>query len=90
MRYADTETLRALNDRAIVLDLNMWLMVKFFDEVDWDAYHLLARAAEIARGLNRDDVPTGQAGRQWWRSTVRAVLLRSSQGGSARTEGAQR
>jgi hypothetical protein len=49
-----------------------------------------ASLAEIARGLNRDDVPTGQAGRQWWRSTVRAVLLRSSQGGSARTEGAQR
>ncbi len=36
-----------------------------------------ASLAEIARGLNRDDIPTGQGGRQWWPSTVRAVLLRS-------------
>jgi hypothetical protein len=49
-----------------------------------------ASLAEIARGLNRDDVPTGQGGRQWWPSTVRAVLLRSSQRRSARREGAQR
>jgi hypothetical protein len=33
--------------------------------------------AEIARGLNRDSIPTGQGGRQWWPSTVRAVLRRS-------------
>ncbi|SRR6266511_673279 len=33
---------------------------------------------EIARGLNADGVPTSQGGRQWWPSTVRAVLDRSS------------
>jgi hypothetical protein len=32
--------------------------------------------AEIARRLNRDGIPTAQGGRQWWPSTVRAVLLR--------------
>jgi hypothetical protein len=30
--------------------------------------------AEIARRLNADRVPTAQGGRQWWPSTVRAVL----------------
>jgi hypothetical protein len=30
--------------------------------------------AEIAHRLNRDGIPTGQGGRQWWPSTVRAVL----------------
>jgi hypothetical protein len=34
--------------------------------------------AEIARGLNYDGVPTSQGGRQWWPSTVRAVLVRST------------
>lgn len=34
--------------------------------------------AEIARRLNRDGIPTGQGGRQWWPSTVRAVLGRST------------
>ncbi len=33
--------------------------------------------AEIARRLNRDGIPTGQGGRQWWPSTVRIVLSRS-------------
>lgn len=33
--------------------------------------------AEIARGLNDDGVPTAHGGRQWWPSTVRAVLARS-------------
>jgi hypothetical protein len=33
---------------------------------------------EIARHLNAEDVPTAQGGRQWWPSTVRAVLVRSS------------
>ncbi|GEM_PF-3598398 len=33
-----------------------------------------ASLAEIARRLNRDEIPTGQNGRQWWPSTVRAVL----------------
>lgn len=33
--------------------------------------------AEIAHQLNRDGIPTGQGGRQWWPSTVRAVLSRS-------------
>ncbi len=37
-----------------------------------------ASLAEIARGLNHDGVPTAQGGRQWWPSTVRAVLSRSS------------
>jgi hypothetical protein len=32
--------------------------------------------AEIADRLNRDDIPTGQGGRQWWPSTVRAVVVR--------------
>jgi hypothetical protein len=31
----------------------------------------------IARRLNRDGIPTGQGGRQWWPSTVGGVLLRS-------------
>ena len=33
---------------------------------------------EIARELNADGVPTSQGGRQWWPSTVRAVLVRPS------------
>jgi hypothetical protein len=32
---------------------------------------------EIARELNADSVPTAQGGRQWWPSTVRAVLNRA-------------
>jgi hypothetical protein len=34
--------------------------------------------ADIARQLNEDGVPTAHGGRQWWPSTVRAVLVRSS------------
>ena len=34
---------------------------------------------EIARELNADGVPTAQAGRQWWPSTIRAVLTRRAQ-----------
>jgi hypothetical protein len=34
--------------------------------------------AEIAHRLNRDGIPTGQGGRQWWPSTVRAVLVRAT------------
>lgn len=34
--------------------------------------------ADIARGLNRDQVPTAQGGREWWSSTVKTVLDRSS------------
>ena len=34
--------------------------------------------SEIARMLNADGVPTSQGGRQWWPSTVRAVLVRST------------
>lgn len=37
--------------------------------------------AEIARRLNRDGIPTGQGGRQWWPSSVRAVLARSVRAG---------
>jgi hypothetical protein len=33
--------------------------------------------AEIAHQLNHEGIPTGQGGRQWWPSTVRAVLLRA-------------
>ncbi|MGH2781597.1 MAG: recombinase family protein [Gaiellaceae bacterium] len=33
--------------------------------------------AEIARGLTADNIPTAHHGRQWWPSTVRAVVLRS-------------
>jgi hypothetical protein len=33
---------------------------------------------EIARELNAEGVPTAQGGRQWWPSTVRAVLRRSA------------
>ncbi len=32
--------------------------------------------AEIARRLNRDEIPTSQGGRQWWPSTVRIVVQR--------------
>jgi hypothetical protein len=31
----------------------------------------------IARELNAEDVPTAQGGRQWWPSTVRAVMTRA-------------
>jgi transcriptional regulator with XRE-family HTH domain len=34
--------------------------------------------ADIARALNEDGVPTAHDGRQWWPSTVRAVLVRSN------------
>jgi recombinase len=34
--------------------------------------------ADIARELNADGVPTAHGGRQWWPSTVRAVLVRSA------------
>lgn len=33
---------------------------------------------EIARGLNAESVQTSQGGRQWWPSTVRAVLRRAT------------
>jgi hypothetical protein len=32
---------------------------------------------EIAREFNAESVPTAQGGRQWWPSTVRAVLTRA-------------
>ena len=32
---------------------------------------------QIARELNANGVPTAQAGRQWWPSTIRAVLTRA-------------
>ena len=34
--------------------------------------------AKIARGLNADRICTSQGGRQWWPSTVRAVLARTA------------
>lgn len=42
---------------------------------------------EIARGLNADGVKTSQGGRQWWPSTVRAVLIRSTPPETARASG---
>jgi hypothetical protein len=41
--------------------------------------------AEIARQLNEEGVPTAHGGRQWWPSTVRAVLVRSSLPTAAQT-----
>jgi Recombinase/Bacterial regulatory protein, Fis family len=42
-----------------------------------EAAHTAGRSlGEIARELNADSVPTAQGGRQWWPSTVRAVLNR--------------
>jgi len=38
---------------------------------------------EIARRLNADAVQTAQGGRQWWPSTVRAVLVRTNPCSSA-------
>lgn len=40
---------------------------------------------EIARQLNTEHVPTAQGGRQWWPSTVRAVLVRSAAHNAAAT-----
>jgi hypothetical protein len=37
--------------------------------------------AEIAHRLNRDGIPTGQGGRKWWPSTVRAALGSRNLGG---------
>ena len=37
----------------------------------------------IARDLNSDGVPTAQGGRQWWPSTIRAVLVREDRPESA-------
>jgi hypothetical protein len=34
--------------------------------------------ADIARALNQDGIPTAHGGRQWWTSTVRAILVRST------------
>lgn len=34
--------------------------------------------AAIAQALNQDGVPTAHGGRQWWSSTVRAILVRST------------
>jgi hypothetical protein len=34
-------------------------------------------AASLRSLTNRDDIPTGQGGRQWWPSTVQTVLRRS-------------
>ncbi|MEJ7567753.1 MAG: recombinase family protein [Gaiellaceae bacterium] len=36
-----------------------------------------ASLGEIARRLNTDCIPTSQGGRQWWPSSVRALLIRS-------------
>jgi hypothetical protein len=42
MRYADTGTLQRLNDEAKLANLNQWVKVKFFDDVDWNGRHILA------------------------------------------------
>jgi hypothetical protein len=44
MRYADSATLLALNDRAKLIDLGQWLKVVFFDDLDPDGVHVLAYA----------------------------------------------
>jgi hypothetical protein len=44
-----------------------------------------ATLGEIAKGLNRDGIPTGQGGRQWWPSTVRVVLSRPRPSASSET-----
>jgi hypothetical protein len=41
------------------------------------AYTAGQSLGRIARELNADGVPTAQGGRQWWPSTVRAVLNRA-------------
>jgi hypothetical protein len=41
------------------------------------AYTAGQSMGEIARSLNADRIPTAQGGRQWWPSTVRAVLNRA-------------
>jgi hypothetical protein len=46
-----------------------------------------ATLGEIARGLNRDGIQTGQGGRQWWPSTVRAVLGRARPSASSSEAG---
>jgi hypothetical protein len=40
-----------------------------------------ASLAEVAHRLNRDGIATGQGGRQWWPSTVRAILGREARRG---------
>jgi hypothetical protein len=37
-----------------------------------------AKPVREPRALNQDGVPTAHGGRQWWPSTVRAVLIRST------------
>ena len=44
-----------------------------------DAHTSGSSFGEIARRLNVDRVRTSQGGRQWWPSTVRFVLARSSE-----------
>ncbi|MBA2384300.1 MAG: hypothetical protein H0V68_06510 [Actinobacteria bacterium] len=53
MRYADTEMLVRLNDRAVLNDFNGWLKAQFFDEVSGEALHVLAFAIRTALGLAR-------------------------------------
>jgi hypothetical protein len=44
------------------------------------AEHAAGRTlGQIARGLDADQIPTAQDGRRWWPSTIRTVLIRSSQ-----------
>ena len=45
---------------------------------------------EIARRLNADRVSTAQGGRQWWPSTVRSVLVRSSPNESSKRDAGSR
>ena len=49
-----------------------------------DEYNGGKSLGEIARGLDADGVKTSQGGRQWWPSTVRAVLIRSNPPPTAR------
>jgi hypothetical protein len=53
----------------------------------WAEYAAGSSLADIARGLNRDQVPTAQGGRKWWPSTVKAVLDRSTPPKAGRDRG---
>ena len=51
--------------------LSSKVVARIFDEASQGS-----SLGTIARGLNADGVSTSQGGRQWWPSTVRAVLAR--------------
>jgi Recombinase len=70
-----TEQPRAPRNRVVPLGRRSTLPPDVVDRIRREHTNGLS-LAEIARQLNRDGIPTGQGGRQWWPSTVRAVLVR--------------